>query len=99
MIDDNNVVGVLTQIGLLKGLQEQGEHAQVRDFMQSGIQSAEIDEPLDKVLQRLQGCQCQFLSVTEAGKLSGIVNMDNVMELIEIQKALHETHKQTHWQA
>ncbi len=67
--------------------------------MQRGMQSAEIDEPLKKVLQRLQTCQCRLLSVIEAGKLLGIVNMDNIMELIAIQKALHEDHKQTHWQA
>lgn len=99
VIRDNKVVGVLTQLGLLQGLQEQGENAQVRDFMQGSIQSAEIDEPLEKVVRRLQGLQCQLLTVTDMGKLVGIVNIDNVMELIDIQKALHESHQQTHWQA
>ena len=71
----------------------------VQDCMQRGIQSAEIDEPLEKVLQRLQTCQCRLLSVTEAGRLVGIVNMDNIMELVSIQKALQEDHNQTQWRA
>ncbi len=99
VMSDANVIGVLTQTGLLKGLQEHGEQTRVQDCMQRGIQSAEIDEPLEKVLQRLQTCQCRLLSVTEAGRLVGIVNMDNIMELISIQKALQEDHKQTQWRA
>ena len=94
-----DVVGVLTQEDLLKGLHEHGEHARVGDCMQSGIQSAEIKEPLDKVLRRLQNCQCRLLSVVEAGRLVGIINLDNIMELISIQTALHDDHKQTRWQA
>jgi len=83
-------VGVLTQTDLLKGLQAQGEQARVGDWMQREVQSAELDEPLEKVLERLQSCQCRLLSVTEAGRLAGIVNLDNIMELIRIQTALQE---------
>jgi Zn-dependent protease len=82
------IVGVLTQTGLLKGLQARGELARVDDCMQREIQSADINEPLEKVLERLHNCHCPFLSVTEAGQLVGIVNLDNIMELIKIQTAL-----------
>ena len=99
VMSDNNVIGVLTQADLLRGLQEHGEQIRVHDCMQRGMQSAKTDESLEKVLQRLQTCQCQLLSVTEAGRLVGIVNMDNIMELMSIEKALHEEHKQTHWRA
>ena len=99
VLDGTDVVGVLTQTDLLKALQEQGEQAIVSDWMQAKLQSAEMDEPIEKVLQRLQVCQCRLLSVTEAGRLVGIINMDNIMELLSIQKALHEDHKQTKWQA
>ena len=96
---DGKVVGVLTQDSLLKGLQQQGEQARVEECMQREVQSAEIDEPLEKVMQRLQTCQCRLLAVTEAGRLVGIINLDNIMELISIQTALHEGHRQTRWQA
>jgi CBS domain-containing protein len=87
---DAAMVGVLGQTELLKGLQSQGEQARVGDWMEREVQSADIDEPLEKVLERLQNCHCPFLAVTEAGQLAGIVNLDNIMELIKIQTALQE---------
>jgi len=67
-------VGALTQTDLLKGLQAQGEQARVGDWMQREVQSADIDEPLEKVLERLQSCHCRLLTVTEADRLAGIIN-------------------------
>lgn len=96
---DSVMVGVLGQTELLKGLQAQGEQARVGDWMEREIQSADIDEPLEKVLERLQSCHCRLLSVTEADKLAGIINLDNIMELIRIQTALRERHGQTKWEA
>ncbi len=87
---DAVVVGVLTQTDLLKGLQARGEQAPVGDWMQREVQSAETDEPLEEVLVRLQSCHCQLLAVTEAGRLAGIINLDNIMELIKIQATLQE---------
>ena len=93
------MVGVLTQTDLLRGLQARGEQARVGDWMQREVQSAKIDEPLEMVLERLQSCQCRLLSVTEAGRLAGIVNLDNIMELIRIQTALQERRGGTKWKA
>ncbi len=99
VVEDAAVVGVLTQDDLLKGLQANGEHALVGDWMQREIQTADVNEPVQKVLERLQSCHCPLLSVTEAGQLVGIVNLDNIMELIKIQTALQEQHGQTKWEA
>lgn len=87
---DAVMVGVLGQADLLKGLQARGEQARAGDWMQREIQSADIDEPLEKVLERLQSCHCRLLSVTKAGRLAGIINLDNIMELIRIQTVLQE---------
>ena len=90
VLENAVIVGELTQNDLLRGLQSRGEQAKVADCMQKKIQSADINEPLEQVLQRLHNCNCSLLSVTEAGQLVGIINLDNVMELIKIQRALHE---------
>ncbi len=89
---DDGVVGVLGQTELLKGLQTRGEQGRVGAWMQREVQTADIEEPLEKVLQRLKSCHCRLLTVTEAGRLVGIVNLDNIMELIRIQTALQERH-------
>jgi Zn-dependent protease/predicted transcriptional regulator len=93
---DSDIVGVLTQDDLLKGLQARGEQARVGDWMQREILNADINEPLEKVLERLQDCHCPLLSVTEADRLAGIVNLDNIVELIKIQTALHERDEGQH---
>ncbi len=99
VLDNTEMVGVLTQLDLLKGLQEKGERSRVSEWMQTKSQSAEVDEPVKKVLQRLQAVQCSLLSVTEAGRLVGIINLDNIMELISIQSALDSGHRQVGWKA
>ena len=88
VLKDGQVVGVLTQEDLLRGLQEAGAQAKVADYMQTEVEQAEMDTPLDKVLDELQHCRCRLLAVTEDGRLAGIVNLDNLMELIRIENAL-----------
>ena len=83
-------IGVLTQNDLLKGLQREGELGRVANWMQAEIVTASIDEPLEQILERLQTCHCPLLFVTEAGRLAGIVNLDNIVELIKIHTALQE---------
>ncbi len=87
--DDTDMVGILSQMDLLKGLQAGGEQSRVGDWMQKEIYKADIDERLEKVLERLQSCHCPLLSVTKDNKLVGIVNVENIMELINIETALH----------
>ena len=87
---DGVMVGVLTQTDMLRGLQAQGEDALVGDWMESRVKNADINEPLESVLERLKDCECRLLSVTDAGRISGIINLDNIMELIRIQTALRE---------
>jgi len=96
---NEDVVGVLTQDDLLKGLQTGGEQAPVSDWMQTQIHSADINQPVHRILQELQTCHCPLLCVTSEGKLAGIVNLENIMELIKIQTALQERHATVKWEA
>ncbi len=94
-----DIIGVLTQNDLLQGLQLGGEQTRVGDSMRREIQTADINEPLTKVLERLENCRCPLLAVTKADQLVGIVNLDNIMELIKIQTALQGQDGQTKWKA
>lgn len=90
VLADGAVVGVLTQTDLLKGLQARGDWGRVSAWMQREVQDADIHEPLEKVLERLQESACPLLAVTEAGRLAGIVDLDNIMELVRIESAVRE---------
>jgi len=86
---NTDMVGILSQMDLLKGLQAGGEQSRVGDWMQKEIHNADVDELLEKVLERLQSHHCPLLSISKNNKLVGIINIENIMELINIEKALH----------
>ncbi len=87
---NGDIVGVLTQDDLLRGLQEQGALATTGDYMHTEVPRAEVDEPLEKVMKELQDCPCHVLAVTRNGQLAGIVNMENILELLRIEAALRQ---------
>lgn len=89
VLQRDSLVGVLLQADLFSGLRRDGGQARVGDLMHRAAQTADINEPLTSVLQRLQGSECRLLSVTSAGRMVGIVDLDNIIELIKIQSALH----------
>ncbi len=99
VLENDSAVGVLTQHGLLRGLQATGEHTRVADWMQKKIQSAEVDEPVHQILKRLQSDHCPLIMVTKVGKLVGIIDLENISELIQIQKAIQGQRENPSWRA
>jgi Zn-dependent protease len=89
VVSDGSLVGVLTQSGLLQGLNEHGELARVDQVMDRDVRTADIAESLERVLERLQSHRLRLLAVMDAGRLVGIVDLDNIMEMLKIHAALH----------
>jgi Zn-dependent protease len=83
-----HVVGILTQSDLMRGLKERGEHSPVAGSMHHDFEVAHPSETAEGVLMRLQTCDCHILPVLDNGRLVGLVNLENVSEFLEIQKAL-----------
>ena len=88
VVEDDRVVGVLTQQDLLAGLTKHGPEAPVAGMMRRDFQSVEPSEMLEVALTRLQACTCHTLPVTQSGRLVGFVTMENVGEFLRIQSAL-----------
>lgn len=87
---NGEMVGVLSQADFLQGLQEEyGKNTRVGNVMKKCVQTADYNEPLQQVLERLQAGDCRLIAVTTDGKIAGIIDMDNIIELIKIQTALH----------
>ena len=99
----DELIGVLTQSDLLKGLQAEGENARTQQWMQHGIQKTDVNEPVYKVLERLQTSQYPLLSITESDRAVGILDLENISELINIQAAIHvqqqSTSTRNNWKA
>jgi CBS domain containing-hemolysin-like protein len=88
----NKLDKVLHHSDLIKGLQEKGEHARISDLPLQNILSADINEPLGKLLERMQGSTAQMICVTEGEQVVGLLNLENILEMIKIQEAVEKHH-------
>jgi len=91
VVDDGNVVGVLTRDAMMRGLASDGRDAPVKEFMHQKCDPAEEDEPLDSVFQRMRMNECSTLPVMRDNDLVGMLTLENVGEWIMIQSALQES--------
>ena len=64
--------------------------------MQHDVPEVELSEPLDHVLENMQIKDSGLLIVKDRGRIAGIIDLDNIMELLRIQKALQE-HDDRKW--
>jgi Zn-dependent protease len=83
---------VLHHSDLIKGLREKGEYALIADLPLQDMHSVDINEPLGKLLEGMQGNPAQMVYVTEAGNVVGLLNLENILELIKIQEAVQRHH-------
>lgn len=88
VVDDGQVVGVLTRSDLLAALSQRGEATPVGDVMQRQFEFAEPGEMLEGVFSRLQTCNCHSLPVVHGNRLVGLMTMENLGEFLMIQAAL-----------
>jgi Mg/Co/Ni transporter MgtE len=79
---------MLTRNELLKALVEHGREKLVSEVMHKTFEKAEAGEPLGKVFERLQNCDCHSLPVMEQGRLVGVIDMENVGEFIALRSAI-----------
>jgi Zn-dependent protease/CBS domain-containing protein len=88
VVDGGRVVGVLTHRRLFEALRERGETAPVGQEMESEFRIADVDEPLDSVMTRLEPGCCTTLPVLRHGQLVGLLTAENVGEYFMIRSAL-----------
>ena len=88
VVQDGRLVGVLTRAGLLAALAQKGEGSAVRHTMETTFETADPREMLESVFVRLQNCGCHSLPVLQAGRLVGLLTMENIGEFMMIQSAL-----------
>jgi predicted transcriptional regulator len=88
VVEGDRVVGVLTQQKLIRALAELGRDAPVASVMERDFQLAELSEMIEPAFLRLQTCNCSTLPVIDAGRLVGLLTLENVGEFLSIQSAL-----------
>lgn len=81
--------GVLTQTEMIRALQEHGERIKVSDIHLQRIKTVPEHTPIQQLLEELQTDNTHMLAVRNEQAIVGIVNLENVIELIKIQTALN----------
>jgi CBS domain containing-hemolysin-like protein len=84
----NRLTSVLHHSDLIKGLQEKGASTCISELTLQDILTADINEPLKQLLERMQGNPAQMICVMDNGHVAGLLNLENILELIKIHDAI-----------
>lgn len=85
---DGQVAGVLTRKRLVEALTRLDRTARVYDVMGPACRPVDAGAPLEEALERMQEAACPLLPVTHAGRLVGILTLENVGELMMLSNAM-----------
>ncbi len=85
----DRVLGILTRANVLSGLSETGPEQLVTSVMEREFDTAEPNEMLEGVLNRLALSKTRVMPVLQDGNLVGLVTAENLGEYMMVQNALH----------
>ncbi|MBK9336082.1 MAG: site-2 protease family protein [Lewinellaceae bacterium] len=85
--DQGEPFGVLNRDHIIRGIQAAGESAPIHSVADTNLQFAEMQAPLQEVMQNFQQAKLSILLVREHGRLIGIIDLDNISELILVNAA------------
>jgi len=88
VVEGDRPLGVLTRTDLVVALEKAGPSAPVSEAMSPACWTVEASEMLDGVFQRMKSEGCSALPVTQAGRIVGLLTLDNVGEFVMVQTAL-----------
>jgi Zn-dependent protease/CBS domain-containing protein len=87
VLDGDRLAGVITQASLLRALRDFGAGGPVRAAM-AAARTADVATPLADLLGMVQGPETRLVCITRAGRLVGIVDLENIAEFLRIRQAL-----------
>lgn len=88
VVENGNVLGILTRDKLMRALAEHGQNFPVSEVMMKSFEKVESSEMLQSAMTRLQNCECRTMPVVKKGNLIGLLNMENIGEFMMIHSAL-----------
>lgn len=86
--ENNHIHGVLTRKELIKGLSEYGKASPVARIVRNDYLTLHPNMALQEVYQKLMASHCSVAPVLDNGQLIGIVDKENINELLMVNEAL-----------
>jgi len=93
VIEDEKPVGILRRNDLVKALSENRRDALVGDFMHRECESVDDSDSLKLIVESMSKKLCSTLPVMQAGRVVGLLTLENVSEMIMINAALDRSAK------
>jgi Zn-dependent protease/predicted transcriptional regulator len=90
VVENDNLVGILTRSNMAAALAQHGTEARVGDVMQHDFVAVSPRDMLETTFTKLQDCNCHTLPVVQDGRLVGLMTSDNLAEVLMIQESLRE---------
>ncbi|MBI40835.1 MAG: peptidase M50 [Leptospiraceae bacterium] len=90
VIEQEKVVGVLTKKEIFNGLATHGNQVSVRKIMKTRFPHLRLESTLDDALRHLQENDSPIAPVYRGRKLVGILDRDNIEELLTLNKAMQQ---------
>lgn len=88
VVNDGAPVGILRRNDLVKALAENRRDVRVEEVMCRDCTSVDAGDPLKSTVGLMQASQCATLPVTQAGRIVGLLTLENISEMIMINAAL-----------
>jgi CBS domain-containing protein len=87
VVSGDVLVGVLMRNDLVKAIAEGGRQARVQSAMRQNCTMIDASEPLRAAFDKMRQGECATLPVMEAGRLAGLLTLENVGELVMVSEA------------
>ena len=88
VVDEGEVVGVLTRKRLMQALANDNRHGTVGDVLEQDFFTVEDNVMLDEAFRRMHSSDSTAVPVLRRGELVGMLTLENVGELMMISSAL-----------
>lgn len=86
--DDNRIVGVLTREDIIRGLQQSNTDITVGRIAKTELVQLSLDMSLKDAFEQMAKAGIAISPVYENEELVGVVNQENIMELLMVQEAM-----------
>jgi len=91
VVENDQPVGILRRNDLVKALSQNRRDASVAEFMCRECESVYESDPLTPIVESMHQKRCGAIPVLQAGRLVGLLTLENVSEMIMINAALEQS--------
>ncbi|MBS1976796.1 MAG: site-2 protease family protein [Bacteroidetes bacterium] len=88
--DNNQVVGTVGRVELVRGLSHFDAQTPVKEIMDSQLEIVPFDAPMEDALEKIQKVKSRILLVVKNNELFGLVDLENLVSFMMLQQAAQQ---------